>query len=83
MEEETAKQPGSPKHSIDMNNMNKAWIFYIVLIVIAFVLIVIFSKDIYLWFSNKLFYLLFLVLIFAAVWVLGRFGRGRRRSAER
>lgn len=62
-----------------MNNMNKAWIFYIVLIVIALVLLIVFSKDIYLWLSNKLFYLLFLFLIFAAGWVLGRFG-GRKKQ---
>lgn len=46
--------------------MNKKWIIYIVLIVVAFVLIVVFSKNIYFWLSNQL-------------WkILGRF---RRRLA--
>ena len=34
--------------------MNKKWIIYIVLIVVAFVLIVVFSKNIYFWLSNQL-----------------------------
>lgn len=61
--------------------MNKQWIIYIVLIVIAIVLIIVFSKDIYIWLSNQLFYLIFLLLAFGAGWALGKFG-GRRKSPK-
>ena len=48
--------------------MNKKWIIYIVLIVVAFVLIVVFSKNIYFWLSNQL-------------WKILPRGRFRRRLA--
>uniref|UniRef100_UPI003FD7B5BB hypothetical protein n=1 Tax=Alistipes putredinis TaxID=28117 RepID=UPI003FD7B5BB len=48
--------------------MNKKWIIYIVLIVVAFVLIVVFSKNIYFWLSNQL-------------WKSAPRGRFRRRLA--
>ena len=61
--------------------MNKQWIIYIILIVIAIVLIIVFSKDIYIWLSNQLFYLIFLLLAFGAGWALGKFG-GRQKSPK-
>lgn len=44
--------------------MNKKWIIYIVLIVVAFVLIVVFSKNIYFWLSNQLWKILLLAAVF-------------------
>ena len=54
--------------------MNKKWIIYIVLIVVAFVLIVVFSKNIYFWLSNQLWKILLLAAVFGGGWLLGRFG---------
>ena len=53
--------------------MNKKWIIYIVLIVVAFVLIVVFSKNIYFWLSNQLWKILLLAAVFGGGWLLGRF----------
>ena len=60
--------------------MNKKWIIYIVLIVVAFVLIVVFSKNIYFWLSNQL----WKILLLAAVcgWLLGRFGGKKNRTQQ-
>lgn len=58
--------------------MNKKWIIYTVLIVIALVLIVVFSKNIYFWMSNQLWRLLLLLAVFAGGWLLGRFS-GRKK----
>ena len=52
--------------------MNKKWIIYIVLIVVAFVLIVVFSKNIYFWLSNQLWKILLLAAVFGGGWLLGR-----------
>ena len=54
--------------------MNKKWIIYIVLIVVAFVLIVVFSKNIYFWLSNQLWKILLLAAVFGGGWLLGRVG---------
>ena len=54
--------------------MNKKWIIYIVLIVVAFVLIVVFSKNIYFWLSNQLWKILLLAAVFGGGWLLGRDG---------
>ena len=61
--------------------MNKKWIIYIVLIVVAFVLIVVFSKNIYFWLSNQLWKILLLAAVFAAGRLLGRFG-GKKNGTQ-
>ena len=60
--------------------MNKKWIIYIVLIVVAFVLIVVFSKNIYFWLSN-LWKILLLAAVFGGGWLLGRFG-GKKNGTQ-
>ncbi|WP_418401032.1 hypothetical protein [Alistipes putredinis] len=60
--------------------MNKKWIIYIVLIVVAFVLIVVFSKNIYFWLSNQLWKIL-LAAVFGGGWLLGRFG-GKKNGTQ-
>ena len=64
--------------------MNKKWIIYIVLIVVAFVLIVVFSKNIYFWLSNQLWKILLLAAGFGAGggWLLGRFGGKKNRTQQ-
>ncbi len=62
--------------------MNKKWYIYIALAVIAFVLIVVFSKNIYLWLSNQLLKILLFVVVFAAGWLLGRFGGSFRSKSQ-
>ena len=61
--------------------MNKKWIIYIVLIVVAFVLIVVFSKNIYFWLSNQLWKILLLAAVFGGGWLLGRF-RGKKNGTQ-
>ena len=61
--------------------MNKKWIIYIVLIVVAFVLIVVFSKNIYFWLSNQLWKILLLAAVFGCGWLLGRFG-GKKNGTQ-
>lgn len=61
--------------------MNKKWIIYIVLIVVAFVLIVVFSKNIYFWLSNQLWKILLLAAVFGSGWLLGRFG-GKKNGTQ-
>lgn len=63
-----------------MNNKTK-WIIYGALVLIALLLIVIFSKNIWNWFENMLVDLLIYAIVFAVGWLLGRFG-GRRGSRE-
>lgn len=63
-----------------MNNKTK-WIIYGALVLIALLLIVIFSKNIWNWFENILVDLLIYAIVFAVGWLLGRFG-GRRSSRE-
>lgn len=60
--------------------MNKNWILYIVLLVIAFIAVIVFSKDIYLWMSNQLLKVLLFFFAFGAGWVLGRFGGRKSRG---
>lgn len=60
--------------------MNKKWIIYIVLIVVAFVLIVVFSKNIF-WLSNQLWKILLLAAVFGGGWLLGRFG-GKKNGTQ-
>lgn len=62
--------------------MNKKWIIYIVLLVIVFIVVVVFSKDIYLWMSNQLLKVLLFFLAFGAGWVLGRFGGQKNRGGN-
>ena len=61
--------------------MNKKWIIYIVLIVVAFVLIVVFSKNIYFWLSNQLWKILLLAAVFGGGWLQGRFG-GKKNGTQ-
>ena len=61
--------------------MNKKWIIYIVLIVVAFVLIVVFSKNIYFWLSNQLWKSLLLAAVFGGGGLLGRFG-GKKNGTQ-
>ena len=61
--------------------MNKKWIIYIVLIVVAFVLIVVFSKNIYFWLSNQLWKILLLAAVFGGGGLLGRFG-GKKNGTQ-
>lgn len=61
--------------------MNKKWIIYIVLIVVAFVLIVVFSKNIF-WLSNQLWKILLLAAVFGGGWLLGRFGGKKNRTQQ-
>ncbi len=61
--------------------MNKKWIIYIALGLIAFVAIICFASEIQMWFMGKLTQLIILAIAFAAGWLLGRYG-GRRRSAK-
>ena len=61
--------------------MNKKWIIYIVLIVVAFVLIVVFSKNIYFWLSNQLWKILLLAAVFGGGWLRGRFG-GKKNGTQ-
>lgn len=53
----------------------------IVLIVVAFVLIVVFSKNIYFWLSNQLWKILLLAAVFGGGWLLGRFG-GKKNGTQ-
>ena len=62
--------------------MNKKWIIYIVLIVVAFVLIVVFSKNIYFWLSNQLWKILLLAAVFGGRGLLGRVGGKKNRTQQ-
>lgn len=62
--------------------MNKKWIIYIVLIVVAFVLIVVFSKNIYFWLSNQLWKILLLAAVFGGGWLLGLRRQEKRDTAR-
>uniref|UniRef100_UPI00349FC21D hypothetical protein n=1 Tax=Alistipes putredinis TaxID=28117 RepID=UPI00349FC21D len=62
--------------------MNKKWIIYIVLIVVAFVLIVVFSKNIYFWLSNQLWKILLLAAVFGGGWLRGRVGGKKNRTQQ-
>lgn len=61
-----------------MTNKTK-WIIYGALTLIVLLVIIIFSKNIWNWFENVLVDVLIYLIVFAAGWLLGRFG-GRRRS---
>lgn len=49
--------------------------------VVAFVLIVVFSKNIYFWLSNQLWKILLLAAVFGGGWLLGRFG-GKKNGTQ-
>ena len=51
------------------------------LIVVAFVLIVVFSKNIYFWLSNQLWKILLLAAVFRGGWLVGRFG-GKKNGTQ-
>ena len=54
---------------------------YAVMIVVACVLIVVFSKNIYFWLSNQLWKILLLAAVFGGGWLLGRFG-GKKNGTQ-
>lgn len=64
-----------------MSNKTK-WIIYSALVLIAVLLVVIFSKNIWNWFENILVDVLIYAIVFAVGWLLGRFGGRRNREAE-
>lgn len=61
--------------------MNKKWIFYIALGLIAFITTICFASEIQVWFMAKLTSILIIIIAFAAGWLLGRFG-GRRPDPQ-
>lgn len=48
----------------------------------AFVLIVVFSKNIYFWLSNQLWKILLLAAVFGGGWLLRRFGGKKNRTQQ-
>lgn len=58
------------------------WIVYGSLALIAILLTVIFSKNIWNWFENVLIDALIYLVVFATGWMLGRFGSKRRTTTE-
>lgn len=58
------------------------WIVYGSLALIAILLTVIFSKNIWNWFENVLIDVLIYLVVFATGWMLGRFGGKRRTTTE-
>ncbi len=56
-----------------MSNKTK-WIVYSALALIALLLVIIFSKNIWNWFENMLVDLLIYLIVFVTGWLLGRFG---------
>lgn len=63
-----------------MNNKTK-WIVCCALALIALLLVVIFSKNVWNWFENILIDLLIYLIVFGSGWLLGRYG-SRRGSRE-
>lgn len=64
-----------------MTNKTK-WIVYSALAVIALLVVVIFSKNIWNWFENVLVDLLIYLIVFGVGWLLGRFGSRRTNREE-
>lgn len=64
--------------------MNKKWTLWVglVLILVLFILIWQFAPAIQRWLANVFIDIIVLVLVFAAGWLLGRFGGKRSRSRE-
>ncbi|WP_295991929.1 hypothetical protein [uncultured Alistipes sp.] len=58
------------------------WIIGGALTLIALLLIVIFSKNVWNWFENMLVDLLIYLIVFGAGWLLGRFGGRPKRDAK-
>ena len=58
------------------------WIICGALTLIALLLIVIFSKNVWNWFENMLVDLLIYLIVFGAGWLLGRFGGRSKRDAK-
>lgn len=58
------------------------WILGGALTLIVLLLVVIFSKNVWNWFENILVELLIYLIVFAAGWLLGRFG-GRSKPAAK
>lgn len=63
--------------------MNKKWIIYTALGLIAFITIICFASEIQVWFMSKLTSLLILVITFVAGWLVGHFGTGRRNNDDK
>jgi len=64
-----------------MTNKTK-WIIGLAAVLIALLLVVIFSKNIWNWFENVLVDVLIYLIVFGAGWLLGYFSR-RKKSAAR
>lgn len=64
-----------------MNTKTK-WIVFGSLALIVILLTAIFSKNIWNWFENVLIDVLIYLVVFAAGWMMGRFGGKRRTTAE-
>ena len=62
-----------------MTNKTK-WIIGTAAVLIALLLVVIFSKNIWNWFENVLVDILIYLIVFAAGWALGRFAGRNPRS---
>lgn len=57
------------------------WILGAAVVAVLFVILIFYSSEIYVWLMGKLTTLIIWLVIFAAGWLLGRFG-GRTRTAE-
>lgn len=62
--------------------MNKKWIIWIAIGLIAFVTTICFASEIQVWFMSKITTLLILVITFFAGWLLGYFGSRRSKEAK-
>lgn len=64
--------------------MNKKWTLWVglVLILVLFILIWQFAPAIQRWLANVFIDIIVLVLVFAAGWLMGRYGGKRSRSRE-
>lgn len=62
--------------------MNKKWIIWIALGLIAFVAVICFASEIQVWLMSKLTSLLILAITFIAGWLLGYFGSRPSKEAK-
>ncbi len=64
-----------------MTNKTK-WIIGLAAVLIALLLVVIFSKNIWNWFENVLVDVLIYLIVFGAGWLLGYFSRKKKPAAR-
>ena len=60
-----------------MTNKTK-WIIGTAVVLVVLLLLVIFSKNIWNWFENLLVEIVIYLIVFAAGWLLGRYGSRKR-----